>query len=119
VAELDANGNIQALNTFGANGLVSRRTTATGASVFSTFDERGNVAQRVGGNRAVLSTDVYDGFGQKRPGATDVWLTSDSNFLLISRRSSILNPFMITSFLGCNRINPNGCRFLTDVTQTI
>ena len=44
VAELDANGSIQALNTFVANRLVSRHTTATNASVFYTFDERGNVA---------------------------------------------------------------------------
>ena len=45
MVELDASGSIQALNTFGANGLVSRHTTATGASVFYTFDERVNVAQ--------------------------------------------------------------------------
>ena len=44
MAALDANGNIQALNTFGAQGLVSRHTTATNASVFYTFDERGNLA---------------------------------------------------------------------------
>ena len=43
VAELDSNGNLQALNTFGAGGLVSRHTIAANASVFSAFDERGNV----------------------------------------------------------------------------
>ena len=45
VAELDGAGNVQALNTFGTNGLVSRHTTATNSSVFYTFDERGNVAR--------------------------------------------------------------------------
>jgi len=44
VAELDANGTLQALNTSGASGLVSRHTAATGTGVFYTFDERGKVA---------------------------------------------------------------------------
>ena len=64
MAELDANGSIQALNTFGANGLVSRHTTATNASVFYTFDERGNLAQRLDSS-GVLSTDLYDAFGAR------------------------------------------------------
>ena len=63
VAELDSSGNIQAVNTFGAGGLVSRRTAATNASVFYTFDERGNVAQRLDSYGSVLSTDLYDAFG--------------------------------------------------------
>ena len=75
MAELDASGNVQALNTFGANGLVSRHTTATNASVFYTFDERGNVAQRLDSNGVALSTDLYDAFGA-RTGTTppsDPW----------------------------------------------
>jgi len=75
VAELDASGNVQALNTFGVNGLVSRHTTATNASVFYTFDERGNVAQRLDSNGVALSTDLYDAFGA-RTGTTppsDPW----------------------------------------------
>ena len=74
MAELDANGSIQALNTFGANGLVSRHTTATNSSVFYTFDERGNVDQRLDSS-GVLSIDLYDAFGA-RTGTTppsDPW----------------------------------------------
>ena len=75
MAELDANGSIQALNTFGANGLVSRHTTATNASVFYTFDERGNLAQRLDSNGVVLSTDLYDAFGARTGTAppSDPW----------------------------------------------
>jgi len=46
VAELDARGTLQATNTFGAQGLVSRHTVAANSSVFYTFDERGNVAPK-------------------------------------------------------------------------
>ena len=75
VAELDANGSIQALNTFGANGLVSRHTTATNASVFYTFDERGNLAQRLDAGGSVLSIDLYDAFGARTGTAppSDPW----------------------------------------------
>ena len=74
MAELDASGNVQALNAFGANGLVSRHTTATGASVFYTFDERGNVAQRLDSS-GVLSIDLYDAFGARTgpAPANDPW----------------------------------------------
>ncbi len=57
---------------FGAWGLVSRNTPASG-TVWYAFDERGNVAQRVGGNGALLSTDLYDAFGNKRAGPADVF----------------------------------------------
>jgi len=62
-------------STFGANGLVSRHTTATNASVFYTFDERGNVAQRLDAGGSVLSTDLYDAFGARTgtAPATDPW----------------------------------------------
>jgi len=62
---------------FGAQGLVSRNTQTNGLSPAGTlwyaFDERGSVAQRTGGNGAVLSTDLYDGFGKQRSGAADVF----------------------------------------------
>ena len=78
MAELDAGGNVQALNTFGANGLVSRHTAATGASVFYTFDERGNVAQRLDSGGNILSTDLYDAFGN-RTGTTTPATTSSGD----------------------------------------
>jgi RHS repeat-associated protein len=64
VCELDASGNVMAVNTFGAQGLLSRHVTSTNASTFYTFDERGNVAQRTDGTGAVLSTDLYDAYGK-------------------------------------------------------
>ena len=57
---------------FGAWGLVSRNTPFTGTA-FYVFDERGNVAQRVGSSGAILSTDVYDAWGKKRSGPADVF----------------------------------------------
>ncbi len=58
---------------FGAWGLVSRNTPASG-TVWYAFDERGNVAQRVNGSGSVLSTDLYDGFGNvTRTGGPDVF----------------------------------------------
>ncbi len=72
VCELDASANVAAENMFGANGLVSRNTPSGGTTWYA-FDERGNVSQRVGSNGALLSTDVYDGFGNKRAGPADVF----------------------------------------------
>jgi len=48
-------------NTTGADGLVSVFTGP--ASVFYTFDERGNVAQRTSSAGAVTSSDQYDAYG--------------------------------------------------------
>lgn len=69
VCELDSSGNVSAQNMFGASGLVSRQ----GAGGGTAFDERGNVAQRTGSNGAMLSTDLYAGFGKKRAGPADVF----------------------------------------------
>ncbi|HVA89454.1 MAG TPA: RHS repeat-associated core domain-containing protein, partial [Chloroflexota bacterium] len=66
VAELDGSGAVSAVNTFGANGLLSRHTSA--GSVFYTFGPEGSVAQRLDSTQAVLSTMVYDGFGSKLSG---------------------------------------------------
>ncbi|HLK60970.1 MAG TPA: RHS repeat-associated core domain-containing protein, partial [Chthonomonadaceae bacterium] len=66
VCELDASGNVQAVNTSSTNGLVSRRTTST--NVFYTFDPQGNVAQKLDASGNVLSSHVYDGFGAAKAG---------------------------------------------------
>ena len=50
-----------------------QRQGAGGGTAFYAFDERGNVAQRVGSSGGLLSTDLYDGFGKKRSGPADVW----------------------------------------------
>jgi RHS repeat-associated protein len=61
VVELDATGAVTAVNTFGANGLLSRRSG--GASVFYTFDPQGSAAQRLDGAGAVLATCLFDSHG--------------------------------------------------------
>jgi RHS repeat-associated protein len=61
VVELTATGSVHAVNTFGANGLVSR-STATG-STFYVFDERGNTSVRLDASGSVLSSHAADAFG--------------------------------------------------------
>jgi RHS repeat-associated protein len=53
VAELDSGGSVTATTTFGAFGVVSRRSGS--ASVFYSFDSEGNVSQRSDFSGAVLS----------------------------------------------------------------
>ena len=53
VCEYGASAVFSASNTFGADGLVSRRTSST--TTFYTFDERGNVSQRTSSTGSVLS----------------------------------------------------------------
>jgi RHS repeat-associated protein len=63
--EMDVNGVVQAVNSFGAAGLLSRRNGGTsGPTTFYTFDPQGNVCQRLNAAAAVTSTDVYDAFGK-------------------------------------------------------
>ncbi len=64
VCEYSGTGTLLASNTFGADGLVSRHTSA--GSIFYTFDERGNVAQRLSSTGAVQSSDLYDAYGASR-----------------------------------------------------
>ncbi|MBV9852044.1 MAG: RHS repeat protein, partial [Armatimonadetes bacterium] len=64
VAETDAAGNVTAVNTFGANGLVSRRSG--GASVFSAFDPQGCPAERLDGSGAVLSHSMFAAYGYRQ-----------------------------------------------------
>lgn len=64
-------GDVTAVNTFGANSLVSRNTGA--GSTFYTFDAQGSVAQRLGSGQAVLSSDLYDGYGSVLSGGGDVF----------------------------------------------
>lgn len=68
--ELDGSGNLSAVNTWGAYGLVSRRTA--GSSVFYTFDPQGSVAQRLDTAGTVLSSHLYDAFGLEQTTPTGV-----------------------------------------------
>ena len=65
VCELNSSGAVTAVNTFGANGLISRATISGGtpAPTYYTFDTTGSVAQRTDASGAVTSSDLYDSFG--------------------------------------------------------
>ena len=60
IIEMDSTGAVTAVNTHGANGLVSRHTSA--GSTLYAFDRQGNVAQRWSGGTLVAS-DGYEAFG--------------------------------------------------------
>jgi len=61
IIEMDAGGNVTAVNTFGANGLVSRHTSS--GSVFYAFDHQGSVSQRLDSNGTVLGSLAFDAYG--------------------------------------------------------
>jgi len=61
VVELNSSGSVAATNTFGAAGLVSRRTGST--SVFYSFDSEGNVSQRSNSSGTVLSNHLFAAHG--------------------------------------------------------
>ncbi len=61
LGEYDSAGTVTAVNTWGAYGLVSRRSG--GSSVHSTWDAQGSLAQRLDGTGAVLTSHLYDTFG--------------------------------------------------------
>ncbi|HZE72060.1 MAG TPA: RHS repeat-associated core domain-containing protein [Pyrinomonadaceae bacterium] len=62
VVELDAAGLIISTNTFGAAGLISRRSD--GRSAFYTFDSEGNVSQRLDDRGDALSTHLFNAHGE-------------------------------------------------------
>jgi RHS repeat-associated protein len=61
VLEMDSTGAVTAVNTLGANGLLSRRSGGT--STFYTFDPQGGVAQRLSSTGAVLTAHMFDAYG--------------------------------------------------------
>jgi RHS repeat-associated protein len=61
VIEMDAAGAVTSVNTWGTNGLVSRRSG--GASVFYSFDPQGSVAQRLDAGANVLTSMMFDAHG--------------------------------------------------------
>ena len=61
VCELSSVGLVTATNTWGANGLISRRTGTS--SVLYAFDERGNTVQRLNTSGNVLSSRMADAYG--------------------------------------------------------
>ncbi len=85
VCELGADGSVLATNTFGANGLLARRSfsalkpvsglkgaepevgerisVTAASSVFYTFDQQGSVAQRLNPDGSIRSSHLFDAFG--------------------------------------------------------
>ncbi len=61
VCELDSTGNVAAVNTFGASGLLSRHTAS--GSVFYAFDTQGNAVQQLNSVGTVIGTAMYDSYG--------------------------------------------------------
>ena len=68
VCELDASGNLLAVNTAYDGRVISRRTTTS--NTFYTFDPQGNVAQKLDASGNILSSSVYDAFGAAKAGGT-------------------------------------------------
>lgn len=68
VCEMDASGNITAVNTFGPYGLLSRYQDST--DYFYTFDPQGNVVQVINSTPQVVATMAYDAYGQPLNGSS-------------------------------------------------
>ncbi|MBC8137561.1 MAG: RHS repeat-associated core domain-containing protein [Fibrella sp.] len=65
--EFDGSGNVMAVNTFGANGVIARREN--NASKYYLFDERGSAVQRVDASTGVTDFKLTDGYGTSVAGA--------------------------------------------------
>jgi RHS repeat-associated protein len=68
VAEMDSGGNLVAMNTVGATGLLTRATATAGqptspTPTFYTFDPNGSVTERTDATGTVTTADVYDAYG--------------------------------------------------------
>ena len=61
LAEMNSTGTLTALNTWGATGLLER-SDARG-DVWYQYDQQGNVIQRLDDSGNVLSSDLYDAYG--------------------------------------------------------
>jgi RHS repeat-associated protein len=70
VCELHANAGqlaVSAVNTFGLTGLLARNEIV-GREIWYQFDSQGNISQRLDANVNVLSTDMYDAWGNLKAG---------------------------------------------------
>ena len=61
VVELNAAGSVQATNVLAPDGLVARQQSGTWTQY--TFDQQGNVAQRLNASQVVTSSSTYDAYG--------------------------------------------------------
>ena len=63
ILEQTSSGTFIAANTFGADGLITRRGGP--GTVCYLYDERGNVSQRTDSTGAVTGSDLYDAYGTR------------------------------------------------------
>lgn len=61
LAEMDKDGNLTAVNTWGANGLLSRRVGST--TTYYAYDPQGSVAVRLNAAQSQVTADLYDAYG--------------------------------------------------------
>ncbi len=61
--ELDQLGAVKSVNSFGANGLISRRDVVSSSSVFYSFDAQGSAAQKMDANGLILSSHLFSAHG--------------------------------------------------------
>ena len=67
IGEMDAYGSTTAVNTTGATGLVSRQPGGmSGDPIYYLFDPLGNVLHRLNDAGAVVSSDIYDAWGNRQ-----------------------------------------------------
>jgi RHS repeat-associated protein len=74
IIELSPSGAVQAYNSFGPTGFISRRVGTT--STFYSFDHRGGTVQRTNSTGAVISRHAYSAYGTPNNSATasDPWI---------------------------------------------
>jgi RHS repeat-associated protein len=63
ICELDASGNVTATNTFGHDGLISRRVGTT--STYYAFDPQGNPVQFLNASGNISNTAMFDAYGTR------------------------------------------------------
>ena len=60
---MNSSGTVTAVNTAGPNGLLARHEGVN--TVFYTFDDGGDVTQTLNSSGTVLSTELYDAYGNR------------------------------------------------------
>ncbi len=63
VCEMDGNGNLTAVNDFGADGVWARHTTTS--DWFYTFDPQGGLSQKISRTGNILCSSIYDAQGHE------------------------------------------------------
>jgi RHS repeat-associated protein len=105
VCELDSSGNVTAVNTEGANGIVSRHSGSS--SVFYSFDPAGNVTQKLDAAGNPLFSNMSDAFGVTAAPDTDPFSGIGGKF------GNYFDPETGLTLMGTRYYDPTTGRFLT------